>query len=250
MTLLDHPLIAQRYFFPRPGPAFEAFAVAVDGAVLACHRHEVDAAAPWVVQWHGNGEIVADYLPWWPQLLAARGYNSLLAEYRGYGSSTGAPALAVMLDDAERTLAALGVADERVVVFGRSVGSIYAVHVASRRPGLAGLVIESGIADPLQRILLRVTPAEIGASAQELAAAAGDQLDHRRKLAAWPGPTLVLHTRDDGIVDLDHGQRLHDWAAGERKRLVVFEEGNHNTIFAANHAAYLDALFQFLDGLT
>ncbi len=249
MSLLDHPIISSRYFFPRQSPPFEVFEVPVEDEVLACHRHEVAADAPWVVHWHGNGEIVADYLPWWPELMATAGYNSLLAEYRGYGGSSGRPALEAMLGDVERTLAALEVPDDRLVFFGRSVGSIYAVHAAARRPAARGLVLESGIADPLQRVLLRVLPEELGASEEDLADAAAQHLDHRQKLAGWPGPTLVLHTRHDGIVDLDHGQRLHDWAAGEDKRLLVFERGDHNSIFSVNHAAYLQALFAFLERL-
>ena len=89
------------------------------------------------------------------------GWDLLLAEYRGYGGSTGEPLLGRMLDDVEAVLRAAG-PPERLVVFGRSVGSLFALEAVARCPGVAGLVLESAIADPLERLLLRVTPRELG----------------------------------------------------------------------------------------
>ena len=40
--LLNHPLISQRYFFPRRGFLPEPFWVEVEGAQLACYYYEVD----------------------------------------------------------------------------------------------------------------------------------------------------------------------------------------------------------------
>src|SRR5215470_10038677 len=93
-TMLDHPLVSSRYFFPRreafPNPHWVD---AADGSRLACSYHAVNPAAITVVYFHGNGEVVADYLPGFPDWLRQAGYNVLLAEYRGYGMSTGQPAL-------------------------------------------------------------------------------------------------------------------------------------------------------------
>ena len=67
-----------------------------------------------------------------------------------------------MLDDVERVVEAPDVAPSEMVFFGRSVGSIFAVHAASRFPEARGLILESGIADVLERLLLRVHPSEMG----------------------------------------------------------------------------------------
>ena len=48
-----------------------------------------------VIYFHGNGEVVADYLPSFPEWITRAGCNVLLAEYRGYGMSSGTPALQV-----------------------------------------------------------------------------------------------------------------------------------------------------------
>jgi len=78
-SILDHPLVASRYFFPRP----EAFPTprwidAADGSKLACYYQEVNPAAKTVVYGHGNGEVVADYLPDFPTWITRAGYNVLL----------------------------------------------------------------------------------------------------------------------------------------------------------------------------
>ncbi len=244
--LLDHPLIAQRYFFGRPGRLAAPFEVDVGVARLGCHLHEVPDARGTLVHFHGNGEIVGDYLPDFPQAVGEMGWSCLLAEYRGYGASTGAPVMGAMLDDVERVVDALGQPPERLVFFGRSVGSIYAVHAASRFPAAAGLVLESGIADVLERLLLRVTPEELGTTAAELARSVAERLDHRTKLARFGGRVLVMHTRNDGLVDVSHGERLHAWAPGP-KRLRVFERGDHNSIMWWNRSEYFAELRALLD---
>jgi len=128
-TILDHPIVSSHYFFPRHEAFPEPYWVeAADGSRLACAYHVVDPAAKTVIYFHGNGEIVADYLPDFPRWLGQAGYNVLLAEYRGYGMSTGQPALVGMFADVSAIIQRLGIAEQQVVLFGRSIGSLYAVH--------------------------------------------------------------------------------------------------------------------------
>jgi len=236
--LLDHPVISSRYFFPRRAPLAEPFMVSVPGAELACFRSAPHADGPTVLHFHGNGEVVADWAGDLAPALNARGVNLVLAEYRGYGGSTGTPALAAMLDDALAVFDAVEVPASRVLVYGRSVGSIYALHVAAaRQPG--ALVIESGISDVLARVLLRAEPRELGATADQLRQAAADAVDHRAKMAAYRGRTAVLHTRGDDLVLPDNAVELADWA-GDDAELVLFDRGDHNSIWAYNGQAILD----------
>jgi hypothetical protein len=246
-SLLDHPLVAARYFFPRPARIASPVWVDVGDARLACAFHRTDAPdALTIVHFHGNGEVVADWLDGFPEAVASSlGCNLLLAEYRGYGMSTGEPRLARMLDDVEAIVRAAGVPPGRLVLFGRSVGSIFAIEGVSRFPAVAGLVLESGIADVLERLLLRVHPEELGATAEELAAAVAARLDHRAKLAAYPGPVLVMHAVHDDLVPATHGRRLAEWAAGPTI-LKLMDRGDHNSILAANARAYFEGLAELV----
>jgi alpha-beta hydrolase superfamily lysophospholipase len=248
--LLDHPLLASRYLFPRRVPLGDPyFVAAADGSsLLACHRASPHPGAPTVLHFHGNGEVVADYVPHMANLLTSLGMNVVFAEYRGYGSSTGSPTVGALLDDAEAIWQALGEPPERVVVFGRSVGSIPAIELAARHPSLCGLVLESSIADPLERLRMRVSAEELGVSPNELASAVLARMDHRAKLARYQGPMLVLHAVHDTLVPCSHAGRNVSWggAPTKDKELILFPRGNHNTIFLENYDQYVAHLCRFI----
>jgi pimeloyl-ACP methyl ester carboxylesterase len=154
-----------------------------------------------------------------------------------------------LLGDVAGIVAAVGRPVEELVAYGRSVGSIFARELADRFPKIAGLVLESGIADVLERLLLRLRPEALGVTGEDLAEAVQRRLDHRAKLASYRGPLLVMHARDDAVVDPSHAVRNHDWASSQRKQLTWFERGGHNNLMGANWPAYVDALRHFVAGL-
>lgn len=243
-SILDHPTLSRRYFSPRREAPPDIFWIECHEARLACAYVAPHPEALTLVHFHGNGEVVADYLPEFAADLTALGVNVLFAEYRGYGASSGEPGLARLLDDVPAIVTALPVAPGRLVAFGRSVGSLYAVELVHRFPEAAGLIIESGIADPLERILLRVRPEEVEATPVELAAEVRARLDPRAKLNAYRGPVLVLHARDDSMVDSSHAVRSAGYAG--RATLRLLPEGDHNSLFEENRDAYLAAVALFL----
>ncbi len=246
MHYLDHPVVTERYFFPREGALPRTFWVQGPAGRLACYYEAPHPEARTVVHFHGNGEIVADYVPDMADAFTSMGVNVLFAEYRGYGASDGEPSLVGMLDDVDAIFSALGLPPERLVVFGRSVGSIYAIEMVHRHPRIWGLVLESGIADVLQRVLLRVDPAELGTTEAVLAQEAARHFDHRRKLGAYSGKLLVLHGRHDELVGVGHAERNHESAKNAERRLVVFPSGGHNTLLLENGERYLDEVRRFL----
>ena len=202
-------------------------------------------AAKTVVYFHGNGETVADYLPDFPQWLARAGCNVLLAEYRGYGMSTGQPALAAMLQDVSAILQRLDLPPRQVVLFGRSLGSLYALHGASQYPDLAGIILESGISDLSERFFMRVEAAELGVTPEAIIQELQRHFDYAAKLNAFRGQTLILHTRHDELVPVHHAERLYA-AAPEPKTLHIFERGGHNDIFYWNRDTYMQLVETFL----
>lgn len=246
--LLDHDLISSRYFFPRRAALPGAWRVAMpDGVELACYHHRPHADALTVLHFHGNGEVVADHLSDLVPALERLGLNTLLVEYRGYGTSTGVPALSQMLDDVDAVINASGIAPDRLIAFGRSVGSLYALHAAHRFPQLAGLIIESGIADVHERIALRVTPEELGCTPAALTEAMTRRFDHEAKLRGYPGPLLILHTKHDHIVHVRHAKALASWSPG--CAIELFDAGDHNSIFWYNARAYMEAIERFTRSL-
>lgn len=238
---LDHPELSARYFYPWPNRFPEPFFVAGDGFRLGCRFRKIADELPTIIHFHGNGESVADYLDGFEERICGIGANLLLAEYRGYGMSSGEPSLTAMLDDVALIVAASNAPPERIIFFGRSLGSLYAVHGAALYPQAAGLIVESGLANPLERVLVRVEPRHVGATAEQLEAAVRRCLNQQDKLASFHGRTLIMHTRNDDLVGVHHAEQLHAWA-NRPKELVIFERGDHNTILPVNEDAYFAAI--------
>jgi len=246
---LDHPILSSRYFYPWPNSFEEPFFVESDGFRLGCRYRHVHDDASTIIHFHGNGETVADYLVEFEDRITGLGANLLLAEYRGYGMSSGAPPLAAILDDVELIVEASGLPPERIIFFGRSLGSLYALHGVTRYPRSADLIIESGLADPLERILVRIDPHEVGATIDELRASVDRCFNQHEKIAAFRGRVLVMHTRNDDLVPVSHAEHLYAWA-NEPKELLVFERGDHNTILPANQEAYFAVVETFIKSIT
>jgi uncharacterized protein len=244
-SCLDHPLLSERYFYPWPNPFPDPFFVDGKGGRLGCWYGRWFPEGLTVIHFHGNGETVGDYLEGFAGRMESLGVNLLLAEYRGYGMSGGEPRLAAMLEDIHPIVAASGVDPSRQIFFGRSLGSLYAAHAAALYPMAAGLVLESAIADPLERILVRVEPWQLGVTDDELKNEVDRLFNQRRKLAEFQGRTMVLHTRNDDIVDVSHGERLYAWA-NEPKELVIFDRGDHNNIMEVNEESYFAHLERFI----
>src|SRR5262245_29106479 len=192
--ILDHPLVSRRIFFPRPTELNPDLVVDVgSGVQLACYVRRGEPRSGIVVHFHGNGELASEYTRVHAGLFLDMGVSVCFVEYRGYGRSTGTPALAAMRGDGERVVRALGVDPGRVVAFGRSVGSLYAVELASRLPGIAGVVVESGIADIGENWVLRDAFAHLGQSEERLAQELKAEFDLQQKLGEYQGALLVLH---------------------------------------------------------
>lgn len=233
--LLDHPLIAERYFFPRPEEPENFYDItAADGVRLRCFYFETKPGARTLVHYHGNGEIVVDYLYGFLSDMVDLGLNVLLVEYRGYGGSTGKPRLGKMLDDVAVVREAMSLDPKKTFIYGRSLGAIFATEWVFQEPEVAGLILESGVANPYERLALRVDPKELGVGPEALMARCRERMDHQAKLAAFRGPLLLFHAAGDKLIPLEHAQHHLAWAAGTRKELVVFPRGDHNTILTYN----------------
>ena len=244
ISLLDHPVISSRMFYPWPNSFPDPFYVEVRAGKLGCWYNRPFPDAPTMMLFHGNGETVADYIDSFAWSISGLGINLFLAEYRGYGMSIGQPTMTSILDDVTELVKACEVDPTRLVFFGRSLGSLFAVHAASLYPQAAGLVLESGIADPLERVLNWVEPRQMGVTEDELRVETERVLNQPAKLALFQGRTLVMHTRNDDIVPCEHGANLHEWA-NNPKKLVMFERGDHNNIMAVNSEAYFNELGLF-----
>ena len=89
ISLLDHPSISGKYLFPQNRKLKRPFVVRVNNVELACFQRIVGNSGFTLIHFHGNGEAVADYVPFMADVFEDMGLNQLFVEYRAYGGSSG-----------------------------------------------------------------------------------------------------------------------------------------------------------------
>lgn len=254
---LDHPDILTVLFHPRRSPYPQPVPPAID------HDIEVDQGvriglrfypaasdeAPNIIFFHGNGEIAADYDVVGPGY-NRRGVSLLVADYRGYGRSSGVPtATAIMRDthvvfeSARQWLKANGRTGP-VVVMGRSLGSACALEAAAQaQEKIAGLILESAFAITLP--LLK----RLGADVQALGLTEADGFKNLEKIALITKPTLIIHARHDEIIPVVSAELLQVHCAARSKEFHVIPAAGHNNILACAGELYFELIQRFTDRL-
>ena len=233
-------LAADRLIFPAPRPSYDArtlpvSTVTADDGVRIAALHLPNPPAEYTVLYsHGNGEDLGMALPGLEALRRA-GFAVLAYDYRGYGASEGGPTTSRgVLRDAEAAyrhlVGPLGVHPSRVVVYGYSVGSGPAVHLAARFP-VAGLVVENGFVSAF-RVMT-------GAALLPF-----DRFPNLREIRRVRRPVLVIHGADDRVIPAWHGRRLFEAAPGPRDSLWV-EGAGHTDVAAVAGPRYVHALQAF-----
>ena len=162
--------------------------------------------------------------------------------YRGYGLSEGEPGEAVLAADAVAVhdqLAARGDVDpDRIVIFGRSLGSGVAVQLAARRPVRAVMLISPF--DSLRSIARRQYPIV------PVSLLLKHPFDSLAQAPRIESPLLVLAGDRDTLIPPALSRRLHDaWAGPKRWELVP--GADHNDI--DTHPRYWPAIREFLASL-
>lgn len=244
--ILDHPIVNRHMFFPRPTTVEPSFFVEVEDARIACYLQQPFPDAGTILHFHGNGELASEYARDYAGLFLDMGVNVCFAEYRGYGMSTGVPTLINMQGDGKKIVQTLGISPEKLVVFGRSLGSLYAIELVHQIPQIAGLVLESAIANLRESLSFTKAIDEVGRPEAELISEVNTYFNLQQKLQNYDGHLLVLHAEHDQVLNRSHADRLHRWAGGNNKHLVVFPKGSHNSILFVNMPSYLRELTEFL----
>jgi alpha-beta hydrolase superfamily lysophospholipase len=251
-NLLDRPDVLEVLFHPAAEHAWAAgppdLMVPVDDDVaLAVRVFPAEAASPMILLFHGNGELASDY-----RHIASR-YNKLgitlvVADYRGYGASQGAPTSSALLRDAKALyhhapplLEELGLDCGRMFIMGRSLGSAAAIEIASNvRHKLQGLIVESGFAYTFP--LIQRLGGPILAQADEKR----DGFDNTEKMERVTIPTLVIHGERDHIIPVSEGKALHRHGKARSKSLVLIPHAGHNDLMQRGRDQYFEAIRDFV----
>lgn len=254
-SALDRPEILVIVFYPRKdfrrAPSApnvtDHFIPVGDGVEIGCRFYTAGKDAPNILYFHGNGETVGDHddlAPFYNRV----GANLFVADYRGYGMSTGTPTISAMLKDAHTIFHSFAHLLKHqgyrggLYLMGRSLGSASVVELAYHyQKGIEGLIVESGFADAT-RLLQRV-----GISAEDMGPEKIVGFSNLDKISAVSAPTLIIHGQQDVIVPVENGKALYQHSAATHKRLLIIPHADHNDILYRGMDDYFGAINDFIN---
>ena len=232
----------------RPAEPFHKVGVGRDDFELQfawVMRHPTKAqTAPWVLFLHGNSATVASRVNIVRyEQLRKLGLNVVAVEYRGFGGLPGEPTEASVTSDAQHGYRflreELRIPDERIVVYGWSLGSAIAVNLVSDvRP--AAVILEGAPASlvaigerrypwmPIRRVMR-------------------NPFESILKIRRVASPLLFIHSPEDDIIPIDEGRRLHDAATAPKHFVEV--RGGHIDPADVDAERMFGAVRDFLSGL-
>ncbi|CAK8996240.1 unnamed protein product [Durusdinium trenchii] len=152
---------------------------------------------------HGNAEDVGqrlNYLDLMSQLCAS---DVLAYDYCGYGFSEGTPTEETCNESIEAAYAYLRqqFAPNRIILFGRSIGTGPTVELALRHPEIRGMVLQSPI-ESCGRVVFGTAASWLGYRM--------DLFRNYEKMDQVRCPVLVMHGTDDDIVPIENGFSIHE----------------------------------------
>jgi pimeloyl-ACP methyl ester carboxylesterase len=222
-----------RALIAQSSPGVESvFIRAADGTRLHAWYRK---GSPLVIYFGGNAEEVS-----WMLARVARnapGTGWLLVDYRGYGSSEGAPSEQALIKDGMQwyALAKEKLAAQNIVLFGRSLGSGVAVQIAAAHP-VAGVILVAPY-DSLTSVAQHYYPF---LPVSWMLKHPFDSLQHVPGITV---PLLCLVAGRDEVIPIVHSKRLFDAWKGPR-RWVELEGAGHNSTDDA--PAFWQAIREFL----
>lgn len=200
----------------------------------------LEKGGPVVVYLHGNARALAARKRFFSYFLRA-GFGFAALSHRGFGGSRGHPSEKNNVADAVALIDALverGVALERIVVFGESLGTGTAVQAAMHRK-VGGLILQAPM-DALDRLASAKTfyfvpPLVVGERYRSI--------DHIDKVEC---PLLWLHGDKDRVIPAWRGRRLYEKHPGPKYYAPV-RDANHfglyrRWIFNAHIRFFIEAV--------
>lgn len=225
----SHPSLA--WLQTKRGEVVPAFHVAREGATMT------------VLFSHGNAEDLGLIVAFMREVSDALAVNVLAYEYTGYGLSTGTAGMPELHADIEAAFRyardVLRVPWERLVLWGRSIGSGPTCHLASKQ-AVRGVILQA----PPQSIY-RV-PFQLRYTLP------GDLFPSIDRIGECECPVFVMHGTKDEIVPVWHGHGIYERCVkkGIDYEPMWVEGGDHNSL--AEHvgtALFFQKLSKFLQYL-
>ncbi|MZH05233.1 MAG: alpha/beta hydrolase [Nitrospinae bacterium] len=250
-SIFDSQAFNANLFFPRqdpsPAPANseDYYIDATKEVRIHARRHPNPNANLSMLFFHGNGEIVSDYDNL-AGLFSGLGVELTIADFRGYGKSSGIPTLRSALEDSHKILDFLKdkkLLKKKVCVMGRSLGSAPTIELCSKRSDIQACILESGYADPIPLVERR------GLKIDKTTPEENAVFNNSQKISSVKCPTLIMHGEDDFLISPKEAKLNYENAGAKVKRLEILEGVGHNDMMMAPDHSYFTTLKDFIDSL-
>ncbi|CAK9043822.1 unnamed protein product [Durusdinium trenchii] len=206
---------------------------------VPCLLNVYESSRYLVIYFHSNAEDLG-LCRWFCRFMYEQFQVHVLAvEYPGYGVCPGRPTPEGVIANAHAALQfvhkTLKLPLDRILVFGRSLGTGPAVNLASRFT-LAGLVLVT----PFMSVK-EVLRSRIGSLADLLK---DDFFENHVAIREVNSPTLVIHGKLDDIIPVAHGEAIYQECMA-RKGLVCPPELSHNSNITLDLSIFVMPMLQF-----
>jgi len=192
-----------------------------------------------LIFFHGNAGNISHRLENIKRLVQ-HGIPVFIVDYRGYGKSDGVITESGFYEDAEAAVrhatGEMGVAGQRIVLFGRSLGGVAAVHAASVT-AVAGVILEGtfNTLSDMARFAMPYLPAGLMVRGH---------MDSQKKIRRVLAPKLFIHGDMDEVVPLYLGKRLFE-AALPPKEFYILKGAGHNDTYLVGGKEYFSKIAGF-----
>jgi uncharacterized protein len=254
LTKLDHPEIHSLLLQPPrdyrgscPANAEDLSLPIGEGVFLSCRFYLAAPEAPTIIYFHGGSESTDSFES---EALSFNqvGINVLLASPRGFGKSTGIPAMANLIADANvqfslaiSWLATNGYAGA-IVVMGRSLGTACAIDVVRNSPDkIKAMILESAFCDTLPLL------AAIGAGQAAAGISEDEGFNNLRKIAGIKVPTMLFHGSRDVLVPIAQAEKLQAASGARNKQFQIIPGAEHLSVSKAGGNLYFSTIKGFID---
>lgn len=208
------------------------------GETVPCLLLPFESAKYLLVFFHSNAEDLGR-CRWFCHFLRDQFQVHVLAvEYPGYGICPGPPSREGVVANARAAVEfaqqGLRLPLDQIKVFGRSIGTGPALHVAARYR-ISGLILVTPFLSVRALFADRVG---------SLSTVVEEWFDNETQVQKVRCPTMFIHGRKDGIVPYRHGESLYKQCLS-RKLLVNPASMEHNTNLTSDAAFLIVPMFRF-----
>jgi len=220
--LLFHPKPLSKehkYAFTLP---FEEINLPVEERNLNIIQFKPDSAAKGVVLYfHGNMKNIERYASITP-LFTSEGYEIWMMDYPGFGKSTGKRTEVNIYSDAATLygLALKKFSADQVIIYGRSIGTGPASHLASKQT-FKKLILETPYysIDALAKNYFPIYPVQL---LSKYSFPVGDHLKNVKS------EVYLIHGTDDEVVPYSQSQKIKK--ENTSVHLISIKDGKHNNL--------------------